>query len=265
MKDSKSVRLAISLATAVGATALVPGAHAAANWGSIHGNNREENRQEREEHSRRVTAPPVSGRREIPSPRSPVEPNRGRPAGVFNGREREGEAFRPERGGEAERHERLEDSVRERRRWDIDGERSHSYFWFGYHPGMFINTLPPDYSQIYVGGNPYYYDQGVYYQTGPSGYVVVTPPLGAIVPQLPPGAAPIPYGPTVYYYAAGAFYVQQPQGFTVVAPPPGIAITELPPNAQPVSINGMLYYQANGLYFLPEMQNGVTVYVTAQP
>lgn len=257
MKDSKSVRLAIFIATGVGATALVPGANAAANWGSIHGNNREE-------HEGRVTAPSAPARREAEPARRAVEPNRGRPAEVFNGREREGRA-RPERGVEVERHEHLEDALRDQRRWDIDGERNHSYFWFGYHPGMFLNVLPQGYSQIYVAGNPYYYDQGVYYQTGPSGYVVVSPPLGAIVPQPPPGAETIPYGATVYYYVAGAFYVQQPQGFMVVAPPPGIAVTELPPNVQQVTINGLLYYQANGIYFLPEMQNGVTVYVTARP
>lgn len=231
----------------------------AATWGSIHGNNRSEP----QEHGGRVTAPAVSprGRETEPARRSAVEPNRGRPAEIINNREREG----AQRGIEAERHDRLEDAMRERRSWGIDDERRHSYFWFDHHPGMVLNVLPPAYSQIYVGGNPYYYDQGVYYQPAPSGYVVVTPPLGALVAQLPPGAEAIPYGPTVYYYGAGAFYVQNPQGFMVVEPPPGIAVTELPPNAQQVMMNGILYYQADGIYFLPQMQNGVTVYVTARP
>lgn len=153
----------------------------------------------------------------------------------------------------------------ERQRWDLDEDRYHAYPWFGINPGFVISTLPPGYDQVYVGGNPYYYDQGLYYQPGASGYVVVSPPIGAMVPQLPPGAEPIQAGAIEYYYAGGAFYVQQPQGFLVVTPPPGISITTLPPGAAPVAINGTLYYQADGAYFLPMFQNGITVYTTVQP
>jgi hypothetical protein len=250
--------LAILIGAGLSVASLAPEATQAATWDSIHGNNRNEP----QEHRARATTPAASprGRETEPARRPAVEPNRGRPAEI--GRERETQV---QRGGEGERHEQLEDSLRERRNWGIDDERRHSYFWFGYHPGMVLNVLPQAYSQINVGGNPYYYDQGVYYQQATSGYVVVTPPVGAIVAQLPPGSETIPYGPTVYYYGAGAFYVQNPQGFIVVEPPPGLAVTEPPPNAQQVMMNGVLYYQADGVYFLPQMQNGVTVYVTARP
>ena len=154
---------------------------------------------------------------------------------------------------------------REHPRWDVHEESRHAFFWDRFHPGIVIGALPFGYNQIYVSGNPYYYYQGVYYENGPSGYVVVTPPLGALVPALPPGAEAVTAGPTVYYYAGGAFYVQVPQGFQVVSPPPGVTIPELPPNAAPVIINGAQYYQADGAYFLPVMDNGVIVYTTVQP
>jgi len=70
---------------------------------------------------------------------------------------------------------------------------------------MVVNVLPSQYSQISVGGTPYYYDQGVYYESGPAGYVVVAPPIGAIVAAVPPGAETIFVGGVPYYYAAGAF------------------------------------------------------------
>jgi hypothetical protein len=170
------------------------------------------------------------------------------------------------RGHEPERGRvEMDRMARDRRHFDIDEDRWHSYHWFGYHPGMIISALPAGYLSIYVGGSPYYYDQGVYYESDPTGYVVVTPPLGATVPALPPGAEPVAVGSLIYYFAAGAFYQQQPQGFMVVTPPLGVTVSVLPQGAVPVVIHGMQYYQAEGAYFMPNMQGGVTVYTTVQP
>ncbi len=211
-----------------------------AQWGSVRANNRSEHQE---------------------APGAPA-PAREHPAEVWRGGHRE--LAGPREHEDARRHAELEHAERNRH-LDIDADRRHSYFWYGYHPGMIINALPPAYTQVYVGGIPYYYDQGVYYEASPSGYVVVAPPPGAVVPSLPPGAEAVAAGSTVYYYAGGAFYLPQPQGFLVVNPPLGVTVTELPPNATPVIINGMQYYQAGGAYFLPIMQGGVTVYTTVQP
>ncbi len=224
----------------------------AATWGSIRGNNR--------------STPHVEGRG---APRAmPPPPGPGR---VIEGpRNREGEheagiPREPRREFEANRRAEFERETRERRHLDIDADRRHAFFWDRFHPGMIISALPPGYAPIYVGSTPYYYDEGVFYESAPSGYTVVTPPIGALVPVLPPGAEAIVVGPTVYYYAAGAFYLQQPQGYVVVRPPLGISVTDLPPDAAPVVINGVQYYQADGAYFLPMFQGGVTVYTTVQP
>jgi len=233
------------------------GLNARAAWGSIHANNRSvgaEHAPSRapsgEEHRNIQSAPPQ--RHEAPPARVPeraVEPHRA-----------------PEREVRvAPSHLEIERETRDRRRWDLDDERRHAYFWAGFYAGMPVVTLPPGYVTLYVGGNPYDYYDGVFYQPSQSGYVVTTPPIGAVVPALPPGAEPIVVGSTVYDYAGGGFYVQQPQGFVVVPPPIGVTVSYLPPGAVPVTLNGVLYYQADGVYFLPVMQDGSTAFTVVQP
>ena len=228
-------------------------------WNSIRANNHET---ERGGQVSRPTEQNWGHQAEVNRGRE-AEVNRGRGGEVNRGREAEVRRGEPERN--FVRPAEIERENRERRHEDIDEDRRHAFSWFGYRPGMIISTLPPDYAPIYVDNTPYYYDQGVYYESNPSGYVVVNPPLGAIVPNLPPGAQAVAAGSTVYYYAGGAFYLPQPQGYMVVTPPPGLTVTQLPPNAAPVVINGVQYYQADGAYFLPQMEGGVTVYVTVRP
>ncbi len=250
-----------------------PSAHAA--WGSIRANNAAPHAEGRGTISAAPPARPEAnreGRGTISAGRA--ESFRGReehraaptgrvaehaPAPVMRGREPVAREHEELRAGH------LPELERDRRRWDIDAERRHAYYWSGFHSGMIIGALPFGYVPLAVSGNPYYYYQGVYYEQSPSGYMVVTPPIGAVVPELPPGAETIYVGNAVYYYAAGAFYLQQPQGFVVVVPPIGITVPYLPPGAAEVNINGQIFYQADGVYFEPVMQDGVTVYLSAQP
>jgi hypothetical protein len=152
-----------------------------------------------------------------------------------------------------------------RRHDDIEIDRRHGYYWSGYHSGMRIVGLPGGYLSLSLGGRPYYYYEGVYFQPGPTGYVVVNPPVGAIVPELPPGAETVVVSGTVYYYAGGAFYFAQPNGYAVVPPPLGVTVTTLPPGAVPVVINGNTYYSVDSVYYLPVMENGIIVYMTVRP
>ena len=148
---------------------------------------------------------------------------------------------------------------------DIDEERRQSFFWSDFHAGMRIGRLPDGYRRIGVRGHPFFYYEGVYYDDGPSGYVIVAPPVSAIISDLPPGTETVVVGGTVYFYAGGAFYVQQSDGsFVVVAAPLGVTVVLLPPDAVSVVINGIVYYQADGTFYLPVMQNGVTAYLTVQ-
>jgi hypothetical protein len=149
---------------------------------------------------------------------------------------------------------------------DIEGERHQAFYWSRFYAGAAVSVLPPGYVQASVGAVGYYYYDGVYYQPTTEGnYVVVAPPVGAIVPQLPLGAEAMAVGPTTYYYAGWAFYVQQPTGFAVMPAPLGVTVTMLPPGAAPAVVKGVLYYLANDVHYLPVMQGGVTVYVTSRP
>ncbi|HSU55044.1 MAG TPA: DUF6515 family protein [Candidatus Dormibacteraeota bacterium] len=182
-----------------------------------------------------------------------------------------------ERGRETERaHEvnrnivvdrgRNERIVHERRRLDIGEDRRAAYRWSHYHPGMFVNVLPGGYRPLYFGGITYYYDDGTYYEPGPSGYQVVAPPVGAVVPALPEGTEMIyaPNGATLYY-GAGAFYAPVANGFQLIPPPMGATVDYLPPDAVSTMLNGVLFYTARGVYYRPVMQDGVTVYMVTQP
>jgi hypothetical protein len=228
----------------------------AAQWGSIQANNRSESRPRIEPRDERAGFAPGREAEAAHRPEEHPVPEPGRPA--------EGWDHRAPRV-EAPRAHEFEQAAHDRRHLDIEGERRQAFFWSGLRAGMNFGVLPSGYLSLSIGGQPCYYYQGVYYEPGPSGYVVVAPPLGAVVPELPPGAETMAVGPTVCYYAGGAFYVQDPQGFRVVQPPLGVIVPDLPPGAAAVNVGGTLYYQANGAYFLPVMQNGVAMYETAQP
>ncbi len=69
-----------------------------------------------------------------------------------------------------------------------DGHYYHEAGWWGFGGfvsglavGAYVASLPPRYETVYVAGAPYYYADGYYYQTGPSGYVVVAPPPTVVV------------------------------------------------------------------------------------
>jgi hypothetical protein len=148
---------------------------------------------------------------------------------------------------------------------DYEVDRGHAHFWSDFWSGMLVHALPHGYVSVAVGGRPYYYYDGVYYQSNPTGYVVVAPPTGVFVPVLPTGAVALSVGGTTYFYGGGAYYLPQGNGFVVVPPPLGITVAELPPGATPVILNGVNYYLGGGTYYLAVMQGGVTVYMTVRP
>jgi hypothetical protein len=144
---------------------------------------------------------------------------------------------------------------------DIGGQR----FWHGFVFGARIHRLRPGYFQLYVGGIPYFCDDGIFYQQTGDDYQEVYPPVGADVQELPDGAIEIDAGNLTYYYAGGAFYVQQDGGYVIAPTPIGVTVPELPPGAIEVSYNGGMAYQFNGIYYQPQFVDGVTQYVTFAP
>jgi hypothetical protein len=155
------------------------------------------------------------------------------------------------------------------------GYRSvHPYFYHPYRPfywgprwhpvGFFLSALAADAFYFSFGGQPYYYDEGVYYQPDNGGYVAVAPPVGAMVNALPEGYETTQVGDQTYYYFGGAFYVYTDQGYQVVNAPPGAVITELPTGAVQQDIDGQTFLVYNNVYYEPISQDGQDAYEVVQ-
>jgi|SRR5579863_3682980 len=147
---------------------------------------------------------------------------------------------------------------------DVDVHARHGWDDFAFH--RHLGALPLGFLSLQIGGVPYYYCDGIYYQPGGGGYDEVYPPVGAVISDPPDGAIEVDVGGQIYYYAGGAFYLQQPDGSYAIAPTPiGAVVPELPPGAIQVSVNGGVAYQFNGVYYEPVFVNGVTQYETFVP
>ncbi len=115
--------------------------------------------------------------------------------------------------------------------WVHDVRHGHDQ----YYPrrGGFVRHLPADAITVQHGGARYFYERGIWYGTSGSRYVVVSPPLGLVVPVLPGVYATLRFGPRTYYYANDVYYTPVAGGFAVSAPPPQSFYTPLPAVAAP--------------------------------
>ncbi len=83
--------------------------------------------------------------------------------------------------------------------------------------GYVVRRIPP-YRSIFWGGLSYLYAEGLFYRYTPSGYIIVEPPVGAVVPALPPTYSTVVVRGTPYYYYDSTYYAPVPGGYTVVSP-----------------------------------------------
>lgn len=149
---------------------------------------------------------------------------------------------------------------------DVDADIRRAHFWDDFAFGRRLATLPLGFISVAVNGAPYFYCNGIYYQSAPGGYEEVYPPVNAAVPEPPDGAIEVDAGGVTYYYAGGAFYLESSYGvYSVVPPPMGVVVPELPPGAVQVNVNGTIAYQFNNIYYEPVFVNGVTQYETFTP
>jgi len=93
-----------------------------------------------------------------------------------------------------------------------------------------VRKLPRGYKRVWYNRVPYYYDRGVFYRPGASGYIVVRAPFGAIVVSLPVGYQRIWVDSSFYYAYGGYFYRKVPRGYVVVEPPDKIEFEEVDPD-----------------------------------
>lgn len=159
--------------------------------------------------------------------------------------------------------------------------------------GIRLGVLPYGYYPFYWGPNQYYYYGGTFYAPYGSGYQVVTPPLGAEVPDLPKGSRAISIDGQQFYEFNGVYYKQavNPDGKTVyvvagrdgvlntngdqvgpdsqqqdstavdqqaVQPMPqvGDMTDQLPEGSRKISLNGKKFYVTPDDIYLEEVKNG---------
>ena len=85
--------------------------------------------------------------------------------------------------------------------------------------GTVVRKLPPGYRTVWHGRSRYYYHGGAFYHRGPSGFVVVSPPIGTVVWSIPIGAAALLVGGLTYYLYDNVYYRRVGTRYVVVEPP----------------------------------------------
>jgi hypothetical protein len=95
--------------------------------------------------------------------------------------------------------------------------RWHDHPQYGWH----MHYLPAGYFTIWVGGERYFYCDGLYYTyVGYGDYVLVEPPIGAYVSAIPPDFQPVLINGVTYYTDNGVYYIlTRHHGYRVVAAP----------------------------------------------
>ena len=84
---------------------------------------------------------------------------------------------------------------------------------------------------IVIGGLEYYYHHGYFYKRGPSGYIIVDGPVGAVVDTIPSGYKVIVINGKTYYYHNDIYFVKRGKKYIVVSDPV-YQVVELPQEVQ---------------------------------
>jgi hypothetical protein len=149
----------------------------------------------------------------------------------------------------------------------------HPYVYTGI--GVVVPALPVGYYSFFWNTYPYYYYDGLFYQSYADGrYVITAPPLGAEVPSLPIGAEVITIDNNVYYEYKGVYYqsVIHPDGKiayqvmgrdgilnTKVQADPSLPLVgdmtdKLPDGAHEVTLSGKTYWVTPDEVYLEEVR-----------
>lgn len=111
----------------------------------------------------------------------------------------------------------------------------HKHYSYRYkdHPrlGWSISWIPDTSFSIRLGSARYYYDDGLYYSRLGTQYVLVSPPIGAVVRSIPSDYRPVIISGVKYYEDCGTYYVYTRYGYQVVAPPIEFVTAQVAPTA----------------------------------
>lgn len=104
--------------------------------------------------------------------------------------------------------------------------------------GTVMPRIPVDRIEIHVGGVPYYFSDGTYYQRRQSNYKVVQAPTGAVISMLPEyDYSTVNVNGTTYFIYNGTYYARVDSGYMVVPTP--VTYSETPP--APLLCSGKIY------------------------
>lgn len=85
-----------------------------------------------------------------------------------------------------------------------------------YRPGHVVERLPQGHHTVHVGQRNYFYQGGIFYRKDPKGFIVVRPPLGAVIVGLPVGFTTVVIAGITYFLFADAYYRPVSAGYMVV-------------------------------------------------
>ncbi len=147
--------------------------------------------------------------------------------------------------------------------------RNNNYYYrSGYDRRIYVmggpryNYRPYNSVSVYLGGYPYYYSDGLFYDYYSGYYQPIYPPFGIRISTLPFGYSRIYVGLNPFYYYNGVFYRNYEDNYEVIDAPMGATVSSLPRGAKSVVINGEKFYELNGTYFKEDRNSkGKVIYV----
>lgn len=89
----------------------------------------------------------------------------------------------------------------------------------GGHHGSIVRDLPSGHREIEHRGNHYLFHEGRFFDRHRDGFIVISAPLGIVVPSLPVSAVRLSVGGLTIFATDNNYYRQIPDGFVVVESP----------------------------------------------
>ncbi|TKB06213.1 DUF6515 family protein [Desulforhopalus sp. IMCC35007] len=135
------------------------------------------------------------------------------------------------------------------KRWDRVYGRSP---WKSNHRpryGSIHRSLPRDHFSLFLGGVPFFYSAGVYFQSSKQGYVVVQPPIGGRVQILPEGCSYFYYGGRRHYSCDDVFYEERGAEYVVINRPSSYRIIADPGDEVEIDANSLNLRSGPGLRY----------------
>jgi len=126
--------------------------------------------------------------------------------------------------------------------------------------GRMYRNVPRSFMRLSFGGNPYYFNNGLFYGFYGGYYGSIFPPFGISIGALPYGYWGFNYGGYPYYYHSGIYYRQNENQYEVVQAPVGASVPRIPTEAKVVVVNNEKYFEYNGTYYKEYVKQDGTIW-----